>query len=125
MVTTPSVVALDDVYKAIEMFRQVKVDVLGVVENMSYFLCPHCGQRTEVFSYGEGKNTAERFQVPFLGEIPLHSNVRLCGDTGKPVVNLGEGSPEAQPFFALARQVAAAVSVAALGERRQPVVEIE
>ncbi|MFQ5695030.1 MAG: P-loop NTPase, partial [Terriglobia bacterium] len=76
IVTTPSVVALADVRKAIEMFRQVKVEILGVVENMSYFLCPHCGQRTEVFSYGEGKSTAEQFQVPFLGEIPLNAGIR-------------------------------------------------
>ncbi len=125
IVTTPSVVALDDVYKAIEMFRQVKVDILGVVENMSYFLCPHCGQRTEIFSYGEGKSTADHFQVPFLGEIPLHSNIRLCGDTGKPVVSFGEDTPEAKPFFQLARQVAAALSVAALRQPAQPLVEIQ
>ena len=125
IVTTPSVVALDDVHKAIEMFRQVKVDILGVVENMSYFLCPHCGQRTEIFSYGEGKNTAAKFQVPFLGEIPLHASVRLYGDTGKPVVSLGEDLPEAKPFYALARQVAAAISVAALREPAAPIVQIQ
>ena len=124
VVTTPSVVALADVHKAIQMFRQVKVEILGVVENMSYFLCPHCGERTEIFSYGEGKNTADKFQVAFLGEIPLNSSVRLHGDTGKPVVTLGEDAPEAAPFFALARQVAAAVSVAALRETA-PLVQIE
>ncbi|MBI4466335.1 MAG: Mrp/NBP35 family ATP-binding protein, partial [Acidobacteria bacterium] len=122
VVTTPSVVALDDVYKAIEMFRQVKVEILGVVENMSYFLCPHCGQRTDVFSYGEGKTMAEKFNVPFLGEIPLHSNVRLYGDTGKPVVTFGEETPEARPFYAVARQVAAAISVAALREPGAPII---
>jgi ATP-binding protein involved in chromosome partitioning len=124
VVTTPSTVALADVRKAIEMFRQVKVEILGVVENMSYFLCPHCGQRSEIFSYGEGKNTAEQFGVPFLGEIPLHAHVRLYGDTGKPVVLLGEVAPEAKPFFALARQVAAAASVAALRESAAPFVQI-
>ena len=126
IVTTPSVVALADVRKAIEMFRQVKVDILGVVENMSYFICPHCGQRTEIFSYGEGRNTAEQFQVPFLGEVPLNANVRLYGDTGRPVVTLGEETPEAKPFFALARQVAAAASVAALREATAtPLVQIQ
>lgn len=126
VVTTPSVVALDDVHKAIEMFRQVKVDILGVVENMSYFLCPHCGQRTEIFSYGEGRHTADKFQVPFLGEVPLHSSVRLYGDTGKPVVSLGEETPEAGPFYALARQVAAALSVAALRESTAtPLIQIQ
>jgi len=96
-----------------------------VVENMSYFLCPHCGQRTEIFSYGEGKNTAAKFQVPFLGEIPLHASVRLYGDTGKPVVSLGEDLAEAKPFYALARQVAAAISVAALREPAAPIVQIQ
>jgi ATP-binding protein involved in chromosome partitioning len=125
LVTTPSVVALADVRKAIEMFRQVKVEILGVVENMSYFLCPHCGQRTEIFSYGEGKNTAEQFGVPFLGEVPLNSSIRLHGDSGKPVVALGEEAPEAKPFFELARQVAAGLSIAALRAPSQPLVEIQ
>lgn len=124
VVTTPSIVALADVRKAIGMFRQVKVEILGVVENMSYFLCPHCGQRTEVFSYGEGKSTAEQFQVPFLGEVPLNASIRLHGDTGKPVVTLGEEAPEAKPFFDLARQVAAGLSVAALRAPAQPLVQI-
>ncbi|MFQ5662922.1 MAG: Mrp/NBP35 family ATP-binding protein [Terriglobia bacterium] len=125
IITTPSVVALADVHKAIEMFQQVKVDVLGVVENMSYFLCPHCGQRTEIFSYGEGKHTAEKFKVPFLGEVPLDPSVRLHGDTGKPVVTLGEEAPEAKPLFELARQVAAAASVSALRESATPLVQIQ
>ncbi|HXE75525.1 MAG TPA: Mrp/NBP35 family ATP-binding protein [Candidatus Xenobia bacterium] len=125
VVTTPSIVALDDVHKAIEMFRQVKVEILGVAENMSYFLCPHCGARTEVFSYGEGKNTAQKFGVPFLGEIPLDPGVRLHGDTGKPSASLGEETPEAAPFYSLARQVAAALSVIALREPTAPVIQIE
>ncbi len=125
IVTTPSIVALDDVHKAIEMFRQVKVEILGVAENMSYFLCPHCGARTEVFSYGEGKNTADKFHVAFLGEIPLDPGVRLHGDTGKPSASLGEETPEAKPFYSLARQVAAALSVIALREPAAPLVQIE
>jgi ATP-binding protein involved in chromosome partitioning len=125
VVTTPSVVALDDVHKAIEMFRQVKVEILGVVENMSYFLCPHCGARTEIFSYGEGKHTAEKFRVPFLGEIPLDPGVRLHGDTGKPSASLGEDTPEAKPFFVLARQVADALTALAAREPATPLVQIE
>ncbi len=125
IVTTPSVVALADVRKAIEMFRQVKVPVVGVVENMSYFLCPHCGERTEIFSYGEGKRTAERFGVPFLGEIPLNSSIRLHGDTGRPVVTLGEDAPEAQPFFELARQLIAATKEIEQRAPAQPLVQIQ
>jgi ATP-binding protein involved in chromosome partitioning len=125
IVTTPSIVALADVRKGIEMFRQVKVEILGVIENMSYFICPHCGQRTEIFSYGEGKNTAEQFQVPFLGEIPLDPQVRLGGDTGKPIVRLGEDEPRAKPFFAVARQVAARMSVVAMTQQSAQLVQIE
>lgn len=124
VVTTPSVVALADVRKAIEMFHQVNVAILGVVENMSYFICPHCGQRSEIFSYGEGKTTAEKFQVPFLGEIPLDPQIRLYGDTGRPVVTLGEDTPQAKPFFEFARQVAARVSVTALSQQPTPLIQI-
>jgi len=125
VVTTPSVVALADVRKAIEMFRQVKVEILGVVENMSYFICPRCGQRSEIFSYGEGKTTAEKFHVPFLGEIPLDPQIRLLGDTGKPAVVLGEETPQAKPFFAFARQVAARVSVTALTQQPAPLIRTQ
>jgi ATP-binding protein involved in chromosome partitioning len=124
LVTTPSVVALADVRKAIEMFRQVKVEILGIVENMSYFLCPHCGERSEIFSYGEGKNTAVQFKIPFLGEIPLHAGIRLHGDAGKPPVSLGEDAPEAKPFFDLAGKVADALSTLASRTPATPLVQI-
>jgi ATP-binding protein involved in chromosome partitioning len=111
IVTTPSDVALEDARKAIEMFRQVKVEVLGIVENMSYFLCPHCSQRIEIFSHGGGKKTSEEFGVPFLGEIPLDPEVRAGGDFGSPVAARGPQAPEAQSFYEIARRVAARVSV--------------
>ncbi|MFQ5818155.1 MAG: Mrp/NBP35 family ATP-binding protein [Terriglobia bacterium] len=125
IVTTPSIVALADVRKGIEMFRQVKVEILGVIENMSYFLCPHCGERSEIFSYGEGKNTAERFQVPFLGEIPLDPQIRLGGDTGKPIVTRGEDEPRAKAFFDVARQVAARMSVVAMSQQAEQIIQIQ
>ena len=124
LVTTPSVVALADVRKAIEMFRQVRTPILGMVENMSYFLCPHCNERTEIFSYGEGKTTADHFEIPFLGEIPLNASIRLQCDTGKPPVLLGEDAPEAKPFFGIAREVAAGVEKIAV-EATEPVIQIE
>jgi ATP-binding protein involved in chromosome partitioning len=120
LVTTPSVVALADVRKAIEMFRQVNVEVLGVVENMSYFLCPHCNERIDVFGYGEGRRTAEQFSVPFLGEIEIDPRIRIGGDTGKPVAALGETAPGAASLYAMARNVAARVaevSAASTGPR--------
>ncbi|MGH9775897.1 MAG: Mrp/NBP35 family ATP-binding protein [Candidatus Acidiferrales bacterium] len=104
LVTTPSVVALADVRKAIEMFRQVHVEILGVVENMSYLICPHCNERVDVFGYGEGRKMAELFGVPFLGEIEIDPRIRIGGDTGKPVAALGENAPGAKSVYALARQ---------------------
>jgi ATP-binding protein involved in chromosome partitioning len=105
VVTTPSVVALADVRKAIEMFRQVNVEILGVVENMSYFSCPHCKGKIDVFGHGEGQRMAQRFGVPFLGEIEIDPGIRIGGDTGKPVAAFGEEFPGAKGFYTIARQV--------------------
>src|SRR5246127_594538 len=79
IVTTPSAVALADVRKAIEMFRQVNVDILGVVENMSTFACPHCGKPVDIFGHGEGAKTAQAYGVPVLGEIEIDARIRLGG----------------------------------------------
>jgi len=106
IVTTPSVVALADVRKAIEMFRQVNVEVLGVVENMSTFSCPHCHQPIDVFGHGEGAKTAVAYGVPTLGEIEIDPRIRIGGDTGQPVASQGESAPAARSVYALARAVA-------------------
>jgi ATP-binding protein involved in chromosome partitioning len=118
IVTTPSTVALADVRKAIEMFRQVNVEVLGVVENMSTFACPHCGKPVDIFGHGEGAKTAQAYDVPVLGEIEIDPRIRIGGDTGKPVALLGESGPGAQSLYNLARAVTArleAVSSTASG----------
>ena len=107
VVTTPSIVALADVRKAIEMFRQVNVEILGVVENMSYFNCPHCNGRIDVFGHGEGQHMAKSFGVPFLGEIEIDPQIRIGGDTGKPVASMGEDAPGGKSIYAMARNVAA------------------
>jgi ATP-binding protein involved in chromosome partitioning len=107
VVTTPSIVALSDVRKAVEMFRQVNVEILGVVENMSYFSCPHCSGRIDVFGHGEGKHMAEAFRIPFLGEIEIDPQIRIGGDTGKPVASLGEDAPGGKSIFAVARNLIA------------------
>ena len=122
LITTPSVVALADVRKAIEMFRQVNVEVLGVVENMSFFNCPHCQGRIDVFGYGEGRRLAKLFGVPLLGEIEIDPQIRIGGDTGKPVAALGENAPGAKSIYAMARAVAerlAEVNLAGSGPRVQ------
>src|SRR5580658_1495101 len=111
VVTTPSVVALADVRKAIEMFRQVNVEILGVVENMSYFNCPHCNGRIDVFGHGEGQHMAKTFGVPFLGEIEIDPQIRIGGDTGKPVASLGEDAPGSKSIYAMARNVVARLDI--------------
>jgi ATP-binding protein involved in chromosome partitioning len=111
VVTTPSIVALADVRKAIEMFRQVNVEILGVVENMSYFLCPHCSGRIDVFGHGEGQTMARMFGVPFLGEIEIDPQIRVGGDTGKPAASLGENAPGAKSLYAMAHAVAERLQV--------------
>jgi ATP-binding protein involved in chromosome partitioning len=111
VVTTPSIVALADVRKAIEMFRQVNVEILGVVENMSYFNCPHCHGRIDVFGHGEGQHMAKTFGVPFLGEIEIDPQIRIGGDTGKPVASLGEDAPGSKSIYAMARNVAARLDI--------------
>jgi ATP-binding protein involved in chromosome partitioning len=105
VVTTPSTVALADVRKAIEMFRQVNVEVLGVVENMSTFACPHCAKPIDIFGHGEGTKTAQAYGVPVLGEIEIDPRIRIGGDTGKPVALLGENALAAKSMFNLARAV--------------------
>src|SRR5450432_3753405 len=102
VVTTPSDVSLEDARKAIHMFHQVKVPILGIVENMSYLICPHCNERIDVFSHGGGKKTAETMSVYFLGELALNPAVRIGGDSGKPIT-LGEEG--AAPFIAIAKEV--------------------
>jgi ATP-binding protein involved in chromosome partitioning len=125
VVTTPSIVSLADVRKAIEMFRQVNVEILGVVENMSYFNCPHCNERIDVFGHGEGQVMARSFGVPFIGEIEIDPQIRIGGDTGKPVASLGEDAPGGKSIYAMARNVIArleAVNAAAAGTK--PLVQI-
>src|ERR1700738_4433124 len=105
VVTTPSAVALADVRKAIEMFRQVNVEVLGVVENMSSFACPHCAKPIDIFGHGEGAKTAQAYGVPVLGEIEIDPRIRIGGDTSKPVAVLRENAVGAQSMSDLARAV--------------------
>ena len=124
IVTTPSDVALEDARKAVGMFQQVKVEVLGIVENMSYFVCPHCSERIEIFSHGGGRKTSEDLGVPFLGEIALHPEVRAGGDYGSPVAARGPDSPEARSFYHIAQQVAARVSIANLSGSAEELVTI-
>jgi ATP-binding protein involved in chromosome partitioning len=105
VVSTPSDVSLQDARKAIEMFRMMKVELVGVVENMSYFVCPHCSHEVDIFSRGGAERTAKQFDIAFLGGIQLDPSIREGGDTGKPVLLKGGDSVAAKSLFEFARKV--------------------
>ncbi len=106
VVSTPSDVALQDARKAIEMFREVKAPILGVVENMSHFTCPHCQEIIDIFSKGGAERTAKDFGVPFLGSVELVPAIREGGDQGQPIALAGPEAAQAKPFYAIARLLA-------------------
>jgi ATP-binding protein involved in chromosome partitioning len=110
IVTTPQEVALIDARKGLNMFRQARVPLLGIVENMSYYLCPHCGREEEIFKRGGGRRTAEALQVPFLGEIPIDPRIVIGGDSGSPIVALAPESPAARAYSGVAEAVARALA---------------
>jgi ATP-binding protein involved in chromosome partitioning len=114
VVTTPQEVALEDVTRALRMFTRVEVPILGLIENMSWFLCDGCGKRHDIFSAGGGRRAADELDIPFLGEIPLDGGICQGGDAGTPVMVQSPESETAQAFRDLARTVAANVSVVAL-----------
>ena len=110
IVSTPSDVAWEDANKAVAMFDKLNVPVFGVVENMSYFICPHCGERTDIFGHGGGRRAAEELGLEFLGEVPLDVKTREGADQGVPIVESDPESPQAQAFMKVAEQVAARCS---------------
>jgi ATP-binding protein involved in chromosome partitioning len=122
IVSTPQDLALIDARRGIAMFRRVDVPVLGIVENMSYFLCPHCGTRSDIFGHGGARHEAERLSVPFLGEVPLHMAIREKSDAGLPVVATEPDSPHAAIYREIARQVRDQLAAAA---RPAPRIVIE
>jgi ATP-binding protein involved in chromosome partitioning len=114
VVTTPQGVSVSDVRKAVAMFRQLNIPMLGVVENMSYFVCGHCSERTEIFGHGGGARMAEELGITFLGEVPIDTRVRSGGDDGQPIVVAVPEAPAAMGFQQVAGKIAAQVSVQAL-----------
>jgi ATP-binding protein involved in chromosome partitioning len=125
VVTTPQEVALEDVYRAIRMFGQVKVPILGIVENMSYFEAPDTGTRYALFGTGGGRKAAEEFDVPLLAELPLIPEVCEGGDRGVPVVVASPESAAGVAYRALAQQTAARLSTMAMAESAPRPVEIK
>jgi ATP-binding protein involved in chromosome partitioning len=110
MVTTPQNVAIIDVRKGADMFKKVEVPLLGIIENMSYFICPNCNERHEIFARGGGKKMAEELSVPFLGELPLEGVVREGGDNGIPAVLSHKDAASSKAFRDLARSLAGRIS---------------
>ncbi len=111
IVTTPQDIALADARKGLRMFERVNVPVFGIVENMSYFICPGCGHREEIFSYGGGRVSAEQMNTKFLGEIPLYTRIREGGDSGQPIVVLEPESEHTLKIFEISRNLAAEISI--------------
>jgi ATP-binding protein involved in chromosome partitioning len=116
IVSTPQDIALIDARKGLNMFKKVDVPVLGIIENMSYFLCPHCGHRSDIFSHGGARREAERLGTDFLGEVPLDMAIRETSDDGRPITVSQPDSPYAQTFRAIAARIWEKVS----GETESP-----
>src|SRR5580704_18216257 len=124
IVSTPQDLALIDARRGIAMFRRVDVPVLGIVENMSYFLCPQCGTRSDIFGHGGARHEAERLGVPFLGEVPLHIDIREKSDAGLPVVATDPDGPHAKTYRGIAAKVRESLASPGVG-RTAPKIVIE
>jgi len=125
IISTPQDLALIDARRGVAMFKRVNVPVLGVVENMSYFLCPHCGTRSDIFSHGGARHEAERLGVPFLGEVPLHMTIREKSDAGLPVVATEPDGPHAKIYREIAARVLAQLKGGAEAGRAAPKIVID
>jgi ATP-binding protein involved in chromosome partitioning len=121
IVTTPQEISLADARKGLAMFNKVNVPILGIIENMSYFICSHCGERENIFDSGGGEKAAKQMNVPFLGEIPINTKLRHGGDIGLPLVESDPGSQHAQIIQSIARKLAAQVSINNMVPLNQPI----
>jgi len=127
IVSTPQDIALIDAKKGLNMFRKVDVPVLGIVENMSVFVCPNCGHESHIFSHGGAKKEAERLGMEFLGEMPLDIAIRETSDSGKPITISDPGSPQAKAYNAIAKRVweKASALIEAGGARQAPTIVMQ
>ena len=125
IVSTPQDIALVDARKGLNMFRKVAVPVLGIVENMSYFLCPKCGERSEIFGHGGAREEADKLGVPFLGEVPLHLDIRTTSDSGHPIVVSKPDSPHAQVYKNIAGRMWKQLIANQRGARKAPNIVVQ
>jgi ATP-binding protein involved in chromosome partitioning len=124
VVTTPQTVSVADTRRAIQMYRKLNIPTLGLIENMSHFVCPGCGRESDIFGKGGGAALAEQMSVPFLGHVPLHEPVRAASDRGEPIVVADPTSAPAVAIMAAAERIAQQVSIASYSTRTIPLVEI-
>src|SRR5215204_198692 len=117
LVTSPQTVSVADTRRAVRMYQKLNVPTLGLIENMSHFVCPSCGSESDIFGKGGGEALATELAVPFLGRVPIYEPIRIGGDTGVPIVVGEPGSPAAQSFRAAAERLAAQLSIAAFAKR--------
>ena len=123
IVTLPQLVSLEDAGRGLNMFRTLEVPILGIIENMSYLDLPD-GTRMDIFGSGGGEQLAQSSQANFLGKVPIDQNVRIGGDSGKPIVVSHPDSPVAQALLEIAQKVAAQVSIAALSAKNELPINI-
>jgi ATP-binding protein involved in chromosome partitioning len=121
IVSTPQDIALSDARKGLAMFRKVEVPILGLIENMSYYVCPNCNHRDEIFSHGGAHRTADQLGVDFLGEIPLDIKIRLTSDAGTPVAVSEPEGPHAAAYIEIAKRLWDKLSV---GRRKAPEISV-
>ena len=124
IVSTPQDIALLDARKGINMFRRVQIPILGIIENMSHFVCPHCGERSDIFDHGGAKNIAEEFAIDFLGDIPLDIEIRETSDGGRPIVVSKSKSPHAYAYMGIAKNLLDSLEKS-IGVRNRPNIVIE
>jgi ATP-binding protein involved in chromosome partitioning len=124
IVSTPQDLALIDARKGLSMFRKVDVPVLGIVENMSYFICPRCGERAEIFGHGGAQIEASKLGIPFLGGVPLDTEIRATSDTGQPIVATNPDSPHARIYTEIATRAWTEVQIAQGARVKPPQLEV-
>jgi ATP-binding protein involved in chromosome partitioning len=124
LVTTPQTVSLADTRRAVQMYRKLNIPPIGLIENMSHFVCPDCGHESDIFGKGGGEALAAEMSIPFLGRIPLYAPVRTGGDTGVPIVMSEPDAPSSRALFSAAERVAQQVSIASFSRRAIPLIPV-
>jgi ATP-binding protein involved in chromosome partitioning len=124
VVTTPQIVSVADTRRAVRMYQKLNVPTLGLIENMSHFVCPECRHESDIFGKGGGESLAEELSIPFLGRIPIYEPIRIGGDTGVPITVGDRTSPAAQAFMAAAERLAAQLSIASYKKSAIPLMPI-